>query len=182
MNKTGRGRPGKAERSNLTESLNRAYEKVDQTPDAFFEVLQRAALLRSTWPNPVESESTPPCPKTPETNVNSLMIISPYRSQGVWAFDDAAKGLEREPFVAETNGFIDALTASIHNAEGGFRLLFSAKPFPGFTLSFRRVREEYEGNWYACEQLGGEGWLCPALFKYFDEAPEQIFVKAEPLG
>jgi hypothetical protein len=24
-----------------------------------------------------------------------------------------------------------------------------------------------------------EGWLCPALFRYFDEAPEEIYVKAE---
>ena len=25
-----------------------------------------------------------------------------------------------------------------------------------------------------------EGWLCPALFKYFENAPEAIYVKAEP--
>jgi hypothetical protein len=27
--------------------------------------------------------------------------------------------------------------------------------------------------------LESNGWLCPALFHYFDEAPEEIFVKAE---
>ena len=27
-----------------------------------------------------------------------------------------------------------------------------------------------------------EGWLCPALFKYFDKAPREIFVKAEPIA
>lgn len=106
-------------------------------------------------------------------------MISPYKVQGIWAFDDDAKGLVREPFVDETNGFIDALTANIPGAEEGFRMLFSAKPFPGYMLSFRKVKEEYEGNWYACDQLGGEGWLCPALFKYFEVAPDQIFVKAE---
>lgn len=53
------------------------------------------------------------------------------------------------------------------------------KPFPGFMLSFSRVREEFEGNWYRCDQRAGEGGLCPALFKYFDSAPDQIFVKAE---
>ena len=26
-----------------------------------------------------------------------------------------------------------------------------------------------------------EGWLCPALFKYYSEPPPKIFVKAEPL-
>lgn len=25
-----------------------------------------------------------------------------------------------------------------------------------------------------------EGWLCPALFKYFDETPKETYVKAEP--
>jgi hypothetical protein len=36
------------------------------------------------------------------------------------------------------------------------------------------------GNWYFCEQLGFEGWLCPALFKYFDKAPPELYGKAEP--
>lgn len=26
-----------------------------------------------------------------------------------------------------------------------------------------------------------EGWLCPALFKYFEQAPARIFVKAEAI-
>jgi hypothetical protein len=25
-----------------------------------------------------------------------------------------------------------------------------------------------------------KGWLCPALFRYFETAPESLFVKAEP--
>ena len=35
------------------------------------------------------------------------------------------------------------------------------------------------GNWYRSEDHGMEGWLCPALFKYFDEAPELIFARFE---
>jgi hypothetical protein len=27
-----------------------------------------------------------------------------------------------------------------------------------------------------------EGWLCPALFKYFEAAPKDLYVKAEPLS
>jgi hypothetical protein len=111
--------------------------------------------------------------------MNSIFVISPYKTQGIWAFDDSSKGLEREPFVEEANAFIDALTSNIPNAEAGFRLLFSSRPFPGYALSFTRRREEFDGNWYQCDQLGGEGWLCPALFKYFAAAPESLFVKAE---
>jgi len=33
---------------------------------------------------------------------------------------------------------------------------------------------EIEGHKYF------KGWLCPALFKYFEEAPETLYVKAEP--
>lgn len=36
------------------------------------------------------------------------------------------------------------------------------------------------GNWYWNESLGMEGWLCPALFKYFDTAPERIYAQALP--
>jgi hypothetical protein len=41
------------------------------------------------------------------------------------------------------------------------------------------VREELEGNWYRWDAHGIEGWLCPALFKYFAEAPEKIYCRAE---
>jgi hypothetical protein len=27
-----------------------------------------------------------------------------------------------------------------------------------------------------------EGWLCPALFRYFDQAPAQLYVRAEVKG
>jgi hypothetical protein len=26
-----------------------------------------------------------------------------------------------------------------------------------------------------------EGWLCPALFKYFTEAPPRLYARGEPL-
>jgi hypothetical protein len=35
------------------------------------------------------------------------------------------------------------------------------------------------GWWYASDEPEAEGWLCPALFRDFDEAPEEIYVKAE---
>lgn len=33
----------------ITESLNRVYAKVEQTPDPFLEALQRATLMRDPW-------------------------------------------------------------------------------------------------------------------------------------
>ena len=109
---------------------------------------------------------------------NSIFVIFPYRTEQTWVFDDERVGLVREPFVAGVPEIIDALVAGIPNAENGFKLLFSPRPFPG-ARCFDWLREESEGNWYRDAQSGAEGWLCPALFKYFAAPPKQIFAKAE---
>ena len=62
---------------------------------------------------------------------NALMIIAPYKHAGTWVFDDDRMGLVREPFVAGVPEMIDVLVKDIPNATNGFRLLFSAQPFPG---------------------------------------------------
>jgi hypothetical protein len=111
--------------------------------------------------------------------MNSISVIAPYKYQGMWVFDDPRVGLIREPFVAGIDTMIDRLVASISGAENSFRLLFSAAPFPGFTVKLEWRREEYGGNWYYSPQFDMEGWLCPALFKYFDEAPRELYVRAE---
>ncbi len=113
-------------------------------------------------------------------SMNSLFIISPYRLHGTWVFDDPRVELREEPFVAGADTILDHLSAKIPGAEKGFRLIFSAKPFPGFQAHFERRRAEHEGTWYWSPDFGMEGWLCPALFKYFDAAPETLYVKAEP--
>jgi len=120
---------------------------------------------------------------------NAILVIKPYWDSGTWVFDDPATGLVREPFVAGIPEMIDRLVGHIPDARKGFRLLFSADPFPGYQAAFTRARSEYGGTWYRERAAGGragaapaEGWLCPALFKYFDAAPETLYAKAEPLG
>jgi hypothetical protein len=111
--------------------------------------------------------------------MNALTILQPYRHAGMWVFDDPGKGLSKEPFVSGIDVMIDRFTAKIPNAKNGFRLLFSPTPFPGYEIKLEWRREEYGGNWYYCPQLELEGWLCPALFKYFDKAPAELYAKAE---
>ncbi len=111
---------------------------------------------------------------------NAIMAIYPYRHEGSWVFDDDRAGLVREPFVAGVPEMIDAAVSGIADAAAGFRLLFSARPFPGFQEQLVRVRSEHDGNWYRWEKHGAEGWLCPALLKYFDSAPDSIYVRCEP--
>lgn len=113
---------------------------------------------------------------------NWMRVISPYWAEGTWVFDDPAVGLVKEPFVLGVPEMIDLLVKDIPDARDGFRLLFSALPFPGFQMVISRVREELGGNWYALDDPPMEGWLCPALFQYFDDAPGSIYVRAEPKG
>jgi hypothetical protein len=112
---------------------------------------------------------------------NSLFVLRPYRYQECWVFDDETVGLNHEPFVFGIDDMIDRLVLSIPKAEDGFRLIFSPQPFPGYAAKLEWRREETGGNWYFSPTFGIEGWLCPALFKYFDAAPKEFYVKAEAL-
>jgi hypothetical protein len=71
------------------------------------------------------------------------------------------------------------MVKDIPNAEQGFRLLFSTQPFPGHTHKLTWRRGGKTGNWYYSDRYQKEGWLCPGLFKYYREAPKEIYVKAE---
>ncbi len=116
---------------------------------------------------------------TAKPTSNSLLVIAPYRYAGTWVFDDSSRGLSKEPFVAGIPELIDKLVADIPNAAKGFRLTFSAKVFPGYDDKLTWKRKDASGNWYYSETFKAEGWLCPALFKYFKVAPKTIYVKAE---
>lgn len=115
---------------------------------------------------------------------NAIMVIYPYKQGGLWMFDDEKVGLNKEPFIAGADTIIDRVVAmkGLINPEEGFRLIFSAGEFPGYDIRFDWIREGNGGNWYYAEPLQVEGWLCPALFKYFDEAPRQIYVRFEEMG
>lgn len=113
---------------------------------------------------------------------NSLRVLRPYKDQGTWVFDDERVGLQREPFVLGIDVMLDRLTAHIPHADRGFRLIFSPRPFPGYAAKLELRREDSAGNWYFSPTYNLEGWLCPALFKYFDAAPTELYAKAEPLS
>lgn len=110
--------------------------------------------------------------------MNSIIVISPYKLQTLWVFDDVKVGLVREPFVSGADKIIDAMVAGIPNADSGFHLIFSANVFPGFQVEVTWLRKEHNGNWYSAPAYGLEGWLCPALMKYFESVPARIFAKA----
>ncbi len=110
---------------------------------------------------------------------NALVVIVPYRHAGTWVFDDSAAGLVREPFVAGVPEMIDVLVKGIPDATNGFRLLFSAQPFPGYQKKLTWLRGDMGGNYYRMGDPPMEGWICPAMFRYYRTAPRELYVKAE---
>jgi hypothetical protein len=114
--------------------------------------------------------------------MNAIMAIRPYRWEGLWVFDDERVGLDKEPFISGADTIIEkALQAKgITDGEEGFILLFSAGQFPGYDFKLKWVREGDGGNWYYSEDFKMEGWLCPALFEYFESAPKEIYTKFQP--
>jgi hypothetical protein len=109
--------------------------------------------------------------------MNAINVIAPYKVHGQWVFDDPRAGLSQEPFVAGADTWIDRVVADIPNAEQWFTLIFSSSPFPGHQHRLDWRREEGGGNWYHAADLDMEGWLCPALFKYFTEAPKTLYAQ-----
>src|SRR4051812_43976312 len=97
-------------------------------------------------------------------------------------FDDPRAGLAQEPFVAGADVIIDRIVEGMPNAESGVTILFSENPFPGSQHEFNWRREEMGGNWYYSPQYDLEGWLCPALFKYFDVAPSTLYIQVKPFA
>lgn len=113
-----------------------------------------------------------------EKPVNQINVIKPYKWEGLWVFDDPNKGLDKEALIAGMPEMIVMATtkAGIKNPEKGFLVLFSKDPFPGYMLALDWVGEENGGNVYEWKSTGMKGWLCPALFKYFDTTPKTIYI------
>src|SRR5260370_40099602 len=78
--------------------------------------------------------------------MNVVSVIFPYRLEGVWVFDAAAPGLVPEPFISGADKILDVLTERIPDAANGCKIIFSARPFPGYTARFVWTRGEYGGK------------------------------------
>jgi hypothetical protein len=109
--------------------------------------------------------------------MNSIIAIHPYKYEGMWVFDDPTVDLRQEPFVCGADTIIDRMVREIPNADRGFTLVFSSQPFPGYQAELEWARAEMSGNWYRSEALGMEGWLCPALLKYFASPPKKLYAQ-----
>jgi len=130
---------------------------------------------------------------------SAVMEIHPYLiHSSTWVFDDPTTNLHREPFVLGISEMISELVrAKGIDGSVGITIQFSLEPFEGCDAILNWVRAgdpgryfEREtahwnraGNWYRGVVNGSvmEGWLWPALGKYFSDRPMTIAVKILPL-
>jgi len=109
-----------------------------------------------------------------------MQEIYPYWNGYTWVFDDESVNLLAEPFVLGMDLIISNALARLgilEAAKSGFRLSFSNKAFPGFESELVLNRLEAGGAHYDEVNTNEQGWLCPALFLYYKEAPEAIFAR-----
>lgn len=110
--------------------------------------------------------------------MNALHVISPYKQNGQWVFDDPSKQLDKEPFVSGADTLLDLLTDNGSECT----LIFSDVKFPSAGHRLKIIypeSDEPEGTFYRHESTQQELWLCPALLKYFTLPPNEIFVQVK---
>jgi hypothetical protein len=111
-------------------------------------------------------------------------LITYVDEEGLWVFDDDSVGLVKEAFVLGTDELIEKAVAHIPNAREGFALTFSDETFDGFHFKMYWVREaetDIGGNFYYTPMYDVEGWLCPSLYLYFEQAPKDIYVRVDAI-
>jgi len=109
---------------------------------------------------------------------NSLFTINPYIFNNMWVFDDEAVGLVKEAFVAGADLLLDV----VQNRFGrGFSLTFSNQELPEYDYCLDYQGEGVgKGSDFIEQTTKIKAWLCPALFLYYDKAPEKLYVKVKP--
>ena len=110
---------------------------------------------------------------------NAMMSIKIYRHCDTWAFTDLPKGLQDEPFVCGIPEIIDHFINNFSDpSKQTHRIIFSARNFPYSHGKLVKTKMEAGGAWYSYEN-SMEGWLCPATLKFFEEHPDELYVKFE---
>tara|TARA_R110002020_G_scaffold84466_1_gene209204 strand:- start:427 stop:882 length:456 start_codon:yes stop_codon:yes gene_type:complete len=117
--------------------------------------------------------------------LNSIYTMRVYRHESAWVFDNPAVGLLKEPFVAGADEIFDEIAhvRAVDPSRARIDILFSDAQFPGWQILAEHLGPSMGGDDYQVissefETLDThEFWLCPALLKYFADAPDKIFMK-----
>ncbi len=108
---------------------------------------------------------------------NSIINIQPYKYQGMWVFGDERVDLVKEPFISGMPEIIEHTLASKGLTKTSFNMLFSSTEIPDVDVILTKQERFAKGNWYIDLKTGMRGWLCPALYLYYNRAPKKLFIK-----
>lgn len=108
-------------------------------------------------------------------------------------FTDESVGLKNEAMVAGSDLALCSIAEmkGIENWREGFVVTFSGQYFPDHDVcaewiegdvTNKAVDSSQCGNWYKVKlgEIEMPCWLCPALFKYFETSPKNLYVKVSP--
>lgn len=116
--------------------------------------------------------------------VEGAFVIFPYYDPVVdmWVFDDALHGLFGEPLVEGIDDMLDLIVDQFGYKKRRAAIAFSnselKNPFAKLSLVGPCGKDgRVSGNDYIWEERDMKGWLCPALYNYYGEAPKDIFIK-----
>ena len=101
---------------------------------------------------------------------DAILVIAPYWYNGTWVFDDEAAGLNREPFVAGVPEMIDVLVKDIPEAKERISFAVRREPVPGYQKKLTWGCGDMGGNYYRLDNPPMEGWICPAMFRYYRDS------------
>ena len=127
------------------------------------------------------------------TSSNSLFTMRVYRHNYEWVFDNAAVGLDKEPFVAGADEVFDEIARDHYNTQDidedtKIDIVFADFEFPGFDHACEHLGKQHNGNTYtmvvsSIELLRGHLlWLCPALLKYYNKPPRRIYMSVSKVS
>ena len=113
---------------------------------------------------------------------NAIFTLTFYRYQGQWVFDDDRRDIFVEPLVCGADEVFDVISGRCED-DGINRCTvnFSSSPIPGFALHATYLGPEFGGSRYSTPDMKldtpFEFWLCPAIFAYFECAPQDLYVQ-----
>jgi hypothetical protein len=111
-------------------------------------------------------------------NNNSIFTLAPYKWNGIWVFDDDRVGLVKEAFVAGADTTLDLLSNNAPKCV----VHFSTNPFKGYQIRLDMLQTSEFGTdfvWTDKDNNDHDVWLCPAMFLYYPEAPDSLYVQVK---
>jgi len=107
------------------------------------------------------------------------MRLSLYKDHGVWMFDDADKGIEREPFVDGSTELIDFILEEFGFPTTGHppvEVEFGLERTHPDMVEIRKMEDTGE-DWARYLYKDREGALCPVTLLYLGSHPDRFFAR-----